>query len=231
MMMKAIRILFFMMLCFCSVFSPAGEVLAARSYRISEEVSLPTGKGHVVLLPGSIVTVNQKGHVVKGTLSKDQFVNAARITMRFKAGTEIVLSDAGNVLKGTILANETIPNGRHFFRYMGGTEIILDENGYVLTGKLIANQLATTANGQKCLIKAGATVTFAGGFVKSCVLAQTQSFSNGVFVTGYLSDTEIFFNGGGLVTSGVLAENQIIHGKQYYKGDRIRFNKNGIPML
>lgn len=228
--MKMLR-MFLLVFVFCGcVFSNAALTAAERSYKLNEEVSLPTGKGHVVLKAGSIVTVNSRGYVLKGILSKDQFVNAVRISMRFKGGTEIVFSESGHVMKGTILSDESIPNGRSFFRYRGETEVELDERGYVRTGVLLANQLSTTANGQKCLIKAGSLVSFKDGFVKTCFLAQSQTFSNGVFLTSYLSGTQIVFNDNGYVVSGVLAEKQVIRSKQYYKGDWIRFNKDGVPI-
>ncbi len=83
----------------------------ASSYRITQEASLPTGKSYVTLQANTIVTLNSNNHVIAGTLAKDQFLSCARISLRFKAGSEIWFDDNGNVIQGTLLANESIANG------------------------------------------------------------------------------------------------------------------------
>ncbi len=207
----------------------AGE----RSYRLSEDASLPAGKNHVVLKAGTTATVNDRGHAVSGILAKDDFVSTARIALRFKSGTEIVLDDSGHVRRGTIANNETIYNGRNFYRYSAGTLAVFDERGNITEGTLLTSQMIDTGR-LRCLMQADKIYFQQSGLAAGGTLAADQALSNGRVSFVYKSGTPVTFNAYGYLKSGVLLNAQNIATKHTVKtfpsGSRVNFTDDGYAL-
>jgi 3D (Asp-Asp-Asp) domain-containing protein len=123
------------------------------------------GKITVLFKGGTVVTLNGKSQVVKGTLARDTglWVNGRKITVFFRGGTVVTFNGKSQVVTGT-LANDTglWVNGRKitvFFR--GGTVVTFNEKSQVVTGTL-ARDTGLRVNGKKITVffRGGTVVTF-----------------------------------------------------------------------
>lgn len=220
-------------LLFAAAALPSAVCAANSQYRMVKDGSVPTGKNYVALKAGTLVVVNEKGHVLEGTLSKSQFVSFARGSARFKEGTKIVLNDSGHLLYGTLLANETIFNGRNFFRYKAVTEVFFDKDGNLRQGTLLGDQVVGT-NAQRCFFRGGYPVEFKhAGFIARGTLAADQELTNGHFSLFYKKETEAFFDSDGNITSGVLLYPERLYtaggaAKVFPAGTRVIYDRRGF---